>query len=76
MGTTRSMSGVALLTHFQQTLATRNGEDVMAIDPEATTRFTYTNRSSNASYGQVGISLELCLEAEFDFLCFTALPTP
>ena len=75
-GATRSMSGVTLLTFMQQSLADHFSEYVMAIDPDATTRFTYANGSSDASYGQVGMPHELGLEAESKYLWFTAVPLP
>ena len=75
-GATRSMSGAVLLTHIQESLADAYGEDVMAVDPEATTRFTYANGSSDASYGQAGIPHELGYEASSEYLCVMAVPSP
>ena len=54
-GATKSMSGIELLLHSQETLQRLIGEDVVLVDPEATTRLTYANGASDQSFGRVGI---------------------
>ena len=74
-GATKSMSGIELLLHCQETLQKQVGEDVVLVDPEATTRFTYANGASDQSFGRVGIPHRCGLESHQHCIWFTAVPT-
>ena len=74
-GATKSMSGIELLLHCQETLQRQAGEDIVLVDPEATTRFTYANGASDQSFGRVGIPHRCGLESDHHCIWFTAVPT-
>ena len=74
IGATKSMSGIELLLHCQETLQRQTGEDVVLADPEATTRFTYANGASDQSFGCVGIPHRCDLATHQHCIWFTAVP--